>query len=440
MPEAERNSRIRAALAVYRDSRLLSVVVLGIASGLPAPLLAVNLSIWLRDAGLGRAAVAAFGAVAAPYAVNFLWAPVFDRVPPPLGAWRLGQRRGWLLVLLAALIAAILGFAAQDPLAGLGRMAAVAVAVAAVSASLDVVVDAYRIEVLDAPRMGAGSAAAILGWHLGGTVAGGAGGLLLAARFGWPAAYAALALALAVPLVAVLLMREPEVPPRPRSGASGWRARLAEAVTEPLRLLAARPLWGEILAFIVLFKLGDAMLGRMSGVFYREMGFDYATIAEVSKIYGIGATLAGGVAGGALLRVMGLGRGLLLAGVLMAATNLLFAGLAADPGRPWFIAAVVGDGLTSGFGVVAFVAFLSRLCDSGHAATQYALLASFGNLARLLMAGSAGWMVDRLDGDWGMFFGSTALLAVPGLLLLAHILRSGRMGDGVFSRTNRKSS
>lgn len=440
MPGAERESRIGAALAVYRDSRLLSVVVLGIASGLPAPLLAVNVSIWLRDMGLGRAAVAAFGAVAAPYAMNFLWAPVFDRVPPPFGAARLGQRRGWLLVLLLALAAAIFALAAQDPLNGLSRMAAVAVATAVVSASLDVVVDAYRIEVLDAPRMGAGSAAAILGWHLGGTVLGGAGGLLLAARFGWPAAYAALALALAVPLLGLFLMREPEGAPRRRSEACGWRARLAEAVVTPLRLLAARPSWGEILAFIVLFKLGDAMLGRMSGVFYREMGFDYATIAEVSKIYGIGATLAGGLAGGALLRAIGLGRGLFLAGVLMAATNLLFAGLAADPGRPWFVAAVVGDGLTSGFGVVAFVAFLSRLCDSGHAATQYALLASIGNLARILMAGSAGWMVDRLDGDWGRFFGSTALLAVPGLMILAHMLRSTRMGDGLFSRTNRTTS
>lgn len=427
-----------AALAVYRDSRVWAVVVLGVASGLPAPLLAVNLSIWLADSGFSRSAVAAFGAVATPYAVNFLWAPVFDRVRPPLVA-RLGQRRGWLAILILALIAAVFGLALQDPARGLAAMAAVAVTVAFASASVDVVVDAYRIEIMDESRMAAGSAAAIFGWHLGGTVIGGAGGLLLAARFGWPVAYMLLALVLCLPLLMVLVIREPEVPPRPREAGSpgAW---LRGAVVEPLKRLAARPLWGEILAFIVLFKLGDAMLGRMSGIFYREMGFDYATIAEIGKIYGIGATLAGGIVGGAVLKSIGLGRGLFAAGVVMSLTNLLFAGLASDPGRPWFIAAVVGDGLTSGFAVVAFVAFLSRLCDAGHAATQYALLASIGNLARILMAGSAGWMVDRLDGDWQTFFIVTALLAVPGLAVLAHVLGRTRMGDGIFSRTNRKTS
>ncbi len=202
-----------------------------------------------------------------------------------------------------------------------------------VSASLDVVVDAYRIEILEPSRMAAGSAASILGWHLGGTVIGGAGGLLLAARFGWGAAYAVLAGVLLLPLAAVLVIREPAAA-RPAFAAKGWRAVLAEAVVEPLAKLAARPLWAEILAFIVLFKLGDAMLGRMSGVFYREMGFDYVTIAEVSKVYGIGATLAGGVLGGAALKALGSGRGLFAAGLAMSATNLLFAGLAADPGRP----------------------------------------------------------------------------------------------------------
>jgi PAT family beta-lactamase induction signal transducer AmpG len=303
-----------------------------------------------------------------------------------------------------------------------------------------VVVDAYRIEILDPSRMAAGSAAAILGWHLGGTVIGGAGGLLLAARFGWEAAYLALAGVLLLPLAAAFVIREPDVPERPAFAAKGLRAALVEAVAEPLAKLTERPLWAEILAFIVLFKLGDAMLGRMSGVFYREMGFDYVTIAEVSKVYGIGATVLGGVLGGAALKALGSGRGLFVAGLAMSATNLLFSGLAADPGRAWFVGAVVGDGLTSGFATVAFVAFLSRLCDAGHAATQYALLASIGNLARLLLAGVAGWMVDRLGGDWQVFFVLTAILAVPGLAILAHILAKTRRGDGLFSRTDRMHS
>ena len=416
------------------------MVVFGIASGLPSPLLMANLSIRLADEGFSRTSIAAFGAMAAPYAVNFLWAPVFDRMRPPLLA-RLGQRRGWLVWTLVALISTLLLLGRQDPAAGLSAMAVFAVAAAFASASLDVVVDAYRIEILDPPQMAAGSAASILGWHLGGTVIGGAGGLLIAARLGWPVAYALLAGFLALPLAAVFLIREPKVdrPPKPATGR-GMGAVLAEAVATPLGKLMQRPLWAELLAFIVLFKLGDAMLGRMSGIFYREIGFDYVTIAEVSKIYGIGAALAGGVLGGVALRAIGAGRGLFVAGVAMSLTNLLFAGLAADPSRAWFILAVTSDGLTTGFAVVAFVAFLSRLCDAGYAATQYALLASIGNLARIVVAGTAGWMVDCLHGDWQAFFVITALLAVPGLAILAHVLKKNQMGDGVFSRTNRKNS
>lgn len=431
-------ARLGAALAVYRDARLLPVLILGVASGLPSPLLFANLSIWLADSGFSRTAVAAFGAVATPYAVNFLWAPVFDRVRAPLFS-RLGQRRGWLALLLCGLIAAVLLLGRQDPQHGLGAMAACAIAVAFLSASLDVVVDAYRIEILDAPHMGAGSAVSVAGWHLGGTVIGGAGGLLLAARYGWPAAYTALATVLALPLAAVLLLvREPHIPKAAApSPAGSWLAALRRAVVTPLKKLASRPFWMEILAFIILFKFGDAMLGRMSGVFFREMGFDYVTIAEVSKIYGIGATFAGGLIGGGAVRVLGVGRGLFLAGIVMSATNLLFSLLAANPDRAHFILAVAGDGLTSGFATVAFVAFLSRLCDAGFAATQYALLASIANFTRIQLAGVSGWIVDRLNGDWSTFFALTAAMALPGLAILAHVLNKTRMGDSAFSPTHR---
>ncbi|MBN2751488.1 MAG: MFS transporter [Rhodospirillaceae bacterium] len=437
----KRASRYKAALSVYWDARLLAIVILGLASGLPSPLLFANLSLWLADEGLSRTSVAAFGAVASPYAINFLWAPIFDRMRPPVFA-RLGQRRGWLILLLVILIAAVITLGQQDPRHGLPLMAAAAVMVAMASASLDVVVDAYRIEIMDAPGMGAGSAISVVGWHLGGTVIGGAGGLLLASMYGWSITYLCLASVLVLPLVMVFLIREPHIPKAnaPSSQKQSWRSTFHSAVVLPIKKLTERPLWMEILAFIVLFKFGDAMLGRMSGVFYREMGFDYVTIAEVSKIYGIGATFVGGLIGGAALRVLGVGRGLFLAGLAMSATNLLFAGLADHPDRATFILAVTGDGLTTGFAVVAFVAFLSRLCDAGYAATQYALLASIANFTRIQLAGISGWIVDSLDGDWRLFFIITAVMALPGLALLAHVLKKTRKGDGVFSRTNRITS
>lgn len=444
MTITERISRYKAALTVYRDARLLGILCLGLASGLPAPLIFANLSIWLADEGLSRTSVAVFGMVATPYAINFLWAPVFDRIRPP-GLSRFGQRRGWLLILLVALLLSVVALGQQDPSRELWLMAIIAFITAAISASLDVVVDGYRIEIMEESRMAAASAAAVFGWHAGGTVIGGAGGLMLASFYGWHVTYMALAFVLVAPLVAVFLIREPNNPDiasQTIESATNWREALRLALWVPLQKLIARPMWGEILAFIILFKLGDAMLGRMSGVFYREMGFDYATIAEVGKIYGVAATLVGGVIGGGVLRIMGIGRGLFLAGVLMSATNLLFAGLATYPEKSWFILAVVGDGLTSGFALVAFVAFLSRLCDVGFAATQYALLASIGNFARIQMSSVSGWLVDALGGNWQIFFMITACFAVPGLALLAHLLLQTRRGDSqadtVFSRTNRK--
>ncbi len=444
MSIAKRISRLTAGLRVYGDARLLGILCLGLASGLPAPLIFANLSIWLADEGISRTSVAVFGMVATPYAVNFLWAPVFDHIAPP-GLSRLGQRRGWLLILIVLLAFALVALGQQNPVDDLPLMAVCAVIAAAVSASLDIVVDAYRIEIMDEAGMGAASATGVFGWHIGGSVIGGAGGLLLASAYGWSVAYAVLAAILLVPWIAVLLIREPQAVEKPSSHQTPTHNighALRRAVFEPLQRLMDRPMWWQILAFIILFKLGEAMLGRMSGVFYREMGFDYETIAEVGKLYGVTATLVGGMLGGGVLRVMGIGRGLFVSGVLMAATNLLFAGLAANPEKSWFIFAVVGDGLTSGFALVAFVAFLSRLCTAGYAATQYALLASIGNFARIQMSGISGWLVDSLDGNWQVFFMITACFAVPGLVILAYLLLNTRMNAGydnsVFSRTYRK--
>ena len=418
-----------AALSACRDRRLLLIAALGFGSGLPAPLLFANLSIWLTDSGIGRAAAAAVGTVTLPYAVNFLWAPVFDRLPPPPPFSRLGLRRGWLALLLILLAIALLALALTGPGHGLAPLAVAAAIAAFVSASLDVVVDGVRVDLTRDDAAALGSAAGVFGWHLGGTVAGGAGGLLLAARFGWPAAYAVLAAALALPLLALSALPEPVQPPRPRT-AGGLGAALAAAAVEPLKKLAERPRWAEILAFVVIFKLGDAMLGRMSGIFYRELSFDYVTIAEVTKLYGLAATVVGGLAGGILLRALGVGRGLFAAGIAMAATNLLYAGLAAHPDRGWLILAVTGDGFTGGLAAVGFVAFLTRLCSTGYAATHYALLASLGTLARVVLAGGSGWVVDALGGDWGLFFTLTALAALPGLALLAHLIRCGAVAEG----------
>lgn len=281
---------------MYRDPRLLAVLVLGVASSLPAPLLAVNLSIWLADSGLLAHRGGGVRDGRGAHAVNFLWAPVLMRPGAAAARYaRLGQRRGWLAILLAAEAAAVFALGRRDPSAGLAEMAAAAVILAFVSASLDVVVD-YHPEILDPPHMGAGSAAAILGWHLGGTVLGGAGGLLLAAHDelagslcgarGAAAGAARRGVRDARAGGAAARRRRPGAP----GSSTRWRRRSG---------CSRRGRCGPVFAFIVLFQARrcDVAGARMSGVFYRELGFDYATIAEVGKIYGVGATLAGGGVG-----------------------------------------------------------------------------------------------------------------------------------------------
>lgn len=439
--------------APYRDRRMATLLALGFASGLPAPLIFTNLSIWLRDAGVSRTDIGLFALVATPYAVNFLWAPLVDRLPLPWFTRRFGQRRGWALACQVLLMAAILVMAATDPAVALLPVALAALCVSFLSATQDIVIDAYRIEVLEPEQFAAGSAVAIWGWHLGGTLVGGAGGLYLAQMFGWHLAWLFLGLALTVGMLAVLLAPEPVRRPLPatlsldrereeaiRAGLGGWRGRAAAwlygAAMAPFAEFMRRRGWLLVLLFIFVFKLGDALLGRMSGVFYRELGFSLIEIADVAKVYGLGANVLGVLAGGVLCHRLGIFRGLLVAGLFAAVTNLTYSWLAlSGMDRTVFILAVVSDNFTAGLVTVAFVAYLSSLCNVAYTATQYAMLASLGNLARIWLSAASGWMVDSLGGDWALFFAITALIALAGLPLLLVIMyrfpgTAPRTGDG----------
>ncbi|HSP01486.1 MAG TPA: MFS transporter, partial [Thioalkalivibrio sp.] len=284
----------------------------------------------------------------------------------------------------------------------------------------------------------AGSAAAIWGWHLGGTLVGGAGGLYLAASFGWNVAYGVLAFAIGIGVLAILLSPEPVARPpletvkRERRVAErlhrlSWlQGRMADlaswlygAVVAPFADFMRRDGWVLILVFIFVFKFGDAMLGRMSGVFYREMGFELVDIANVSKVYGLAANALGLLVGGFLVYRLGVMKSLFFAGLAAASTNLTYSWLAmSGHDMSVFKLAVMSDNFTGGLATVAFVAYLSSLTNVAYTATQYALLASLGNLARIWLSASSGWMVDQLDGDWAVFFAMTAGLALLGLPLL----------------------
>lgn len=435
--------RLANTFAPYRDRRMLTLLVLGFSSGLPAPLVFSNLSIWLRDLGVSRTDIGLFALAATPYAINFLWAPLVDRLRLPWLSARFGRRRGWALFTQSLLIIAILLLSLTDPAADLKLVALAVLFVTFMSATQDIVIDAYRIELLEPHLYGAGSAAAIWGWHLGGTLVGAAGGLYLAEHFGWNMAYMILASGLLIGMLAVLMSPEPKQSisaetlaeesrvlahlehfkelPKYLRNAMGW---IYVSLLAPFAEFTRRRGWIWILAFIFIFKLGDALLGRMSGVFYRDLGFSLIQIAEVSKIYGFGGNILGILLGGVLVARVGMLKALFISGLATATTNLTYAWLAAS-GQSYevFIIALVSDNFTTGLVTVAFVAYLSSLCNSAYTATQYALLSSLGNLARIWLSASSGWMVDKLDGDWTMFFILTAVIALVGLPLLWVIMR-----------------
>lgn len=448
----------RDTLNTYNDRRILTILALGFSSGLPAPLVFSNLSIWLRDVGVSRTDIGLFALVATPYAVNFLWAPLLDRLRLPWLTARLGRRRSWALLTQVLLVAGMWMLAATDPGRNLLVVALGCLFVTTMSATQDIVIDAYRIDILEPERYGAGSAATIWGWHLGGTLVGGAGGLYLAAALGWNAAYGILSAGMAVGMAAVLLSPEPAVRPptatldaearavarlRARPGLAR-RPALADgvawlygAVVAPFAEFTRRRGWLLILVFVFVFKLGDALLGRMSGVFYRELGFSLTEIADVSKVYGLAANFAGVALGGLLVARLGQLWALFVSGFLTAATNLTYSWLAlAGQDMGVFIVAVVSDNFTTGLVTVAFVAYLSGLCNVAYTATQYALLASLANLARIWFSASAGAMVDGLGGNWALFFAFTAVIALVGLPLLLGIRRRSAGGDSVSSKTD----
>ncbi len=420
---APRRRGWRGAIALYGDRRLLLILLMGFASGLPLPLTLATLSFWLARVGVDKTAIGLFALVGLPYGLKFVWAPVLDHLRAPVFGRVFGRRRGWALLTQAALIGAILVLGASDPLSAPWATAGAALAVAFFSASQDIVIDAYRIEILEEFEQGAGAAATQTGYRIGALVAG-AGAIALSDFIGWFAVFAILAGFVLIGTVAVLLAREP-APPSGKQVATreNW---LETAVLAPFADFLRRPGWAAILAFILLYKFGDAIGGVMANPFFVELGFTGVEIASITKVFGLLATFAGIVVGGALVARYGLFPALAIGGVLQAATNLLYAVQATVGHDIALLAGTIGaDNFTGGLGSAAFVAYLSSLCNRAFTGTQFALLTSFMAIGRTVLSSGGGWMADRMD--WAVFFTLTAALAVPGLLLLLWLAR--RMDD-----------
>ena len=447
---------ISDSLAVYFERRMARILLLGIISGFPWVLIGSSLSLWLKEDGLSRSAIGWAGLIFGVYAFNFLWAPLIDRIRLPWLSERLGQRRAWIVTLQCVILVSLVLWSTVEPSADLSGVVAIGLVIAIASATQDIAIDALRIEQIgkaEGEAMAAGAATAVVGWwtgyKLGGVVA-----LETAQGFQnagvenyWQAAFLVLGVVVVLCNIGLLFVREAPASERaaaqaeeedrmaarlavsgPLGRAAAW---LGVTVIGPLLSFFRRnglAIAAAVLGFIFLFKIGEAFLGRMSLIFYKEIGFTKSDIALYSKGLGWVTTVTFTVLGGLFAIRIGLVRAMFVSGIAMALTNLLFAVLAwAGRSEPLFAAAVVMDDLTSAFATVTFVAFISMLVDRTYTATQYALLASIGTAGRTLFAASSGALVDWLEGDWGTFFVITTLMVIPSLVCLWAIRR--RLAD-----------
>ncbi|MEM9223272.1 MAG: MFS transporter [Pseudomonadota bacterium] len=404
----------RAALGVYLTRRQLVIFLMGFSSGLPLLLGFSTLSFWLREADVSLAAIGGLLTVGTPYSLKFLWAPFLDHARIPGLTRLLGLRRGWLLVIQLLLVASIAFVGQADPATSLGTLAIAALVMAFLSASQDIVIDAYRIEILDEHEQGAGAAMTQAGYRVGMLVSG-AGALALADFISWSAVYAIMAGFVSVGILATLIAKEPpnRRPPPPEKPLELLR----HATIDPLRDFTRREGWLLILAFVILYRYGDAVAGAMANPFYSDLGFSGVEIASVTKVFGVLMVMVGVFAGGVMVARFGIVWALALGGAAQALTNLTFAWLATQGHDIEALTIAVGiDSFAGGLGSAAFVAYLSALCNVAFTATQYALLTSLMAFGRNTLAAISGVLAEGLG--WPAFFVATTFLAVPALALL----------------------
>ena len=433
--------------SIYLDKRMFKILLLGAISGFPWVLIGSCLSLWLKEDGLSRSTVGWAGLIFAVYAFNYLWAPLIDRIQIPYLSNKLGHRRGWIVSMQIIILFALVSWSLINPSENLTLIIAVGLIIAIASATQDITVDALRIEQINEQEkksMAAGAAMMVVGWwsgyKLGGLVA-----LFTAQYFEnrgiveyWQLTF--LVMGIIIILMNLALMFVNEAISSDKADKQKEADKLIENFMGSQNTLTKSISWISgtisgpvisffkkngfsiaigILGFVFLFKIGEAFLGRMSIIFYKEIGFSKSDIAIYSKSLGWITTVIFTLLGGLFVIRSGVLKAMFLAGILMASTNLLFSFLAwNEKSELLFAIAVIFDDMAAAFATVAFVAFISLLVDRTYTATQYALLASIGTAGRTTLASSSGALVDWLNGDWGLFFILTALMVIPSLICL----------------------
>jgi len=435
------------SFSVYFEKRMLRILLLGIISGFPWVLIGSSLSLWLKEDGLSRSTIGWAGLIFGVYAFNYLWAPIIDRIRIPWLTNKIGHRRGWIVTMQFIILISLVCWSIMDPTTNLALVITVGLIIAIASATQDITVDALRIEQIgknEGTSMQAGAAMAVVGWwtgyKLGGVIALNAAEYLELAGFEnyWQITFLILGVVIIACNIGLMFVHEPQ--PTERQDSQRKTDQMIEQKLGATGVITKSAAWVGgtvagpiisffkqngfkialgILAFVFLFKIGEAFLGRMSIIFYKEMGFSKSDIALYSKGLGWITTVIFTLLGGLFAIRSGVIKAMFVSGILMASTNILFSILAWSGKSEWLFAIVViFDDMAAAFATVAFVAFISLLVDRTYTATQYALLASIGTAGRTTLAASSGALVDWLNGDWGIFFIITAIMVIPSLVCL----------------------
>jgi PAT family beta-lactamase induction signal transducer AmpG len=384
----------------------MAVVALhGFSSGIPLALTAGTLQAWMVGEKVDLTVIGIYSLVGMPYALKFLWSPLMDHYVPPI----LGRRRGWILVCQIALMLAIVAMAFSKPAASPMVLALLAFLVAFISASQDIVVDAYRTEILAQEEFGAGAGVYMTGYRIAMIISGSIS-LMMASKMSWKAVYIVMALTILIGIVATLLAPEPAVPTKaPKS--------LSEAFVLPLVEYLKRKGALEMLTFVLIYKLDVVVAMAMTTPFLLQLGFTTFDVGAVNKGVGLFATIVGALAGGAMMSKIGLKRSLWAFGILQGVSGFAFMTLARlGHHYPMMVTSIIAANFCGGLGTAAFSAFMMSLCDKRFTATQFALITSLMAVSRVFVSAPTGWLAKNVG--WETYFLISILIAIPGLLLL----------------------
>ena len=445
-------------LKIYLDKRMKRIFLFGFISGFPWVLIGSALSLWLKENELSRSTIGWAGLIFSVYAINFLWAPLVDRIKIPFFSDRIGHRKSWIILMQTIILFSLGAWSFLDPTINLWLIILIGLGIAISSATQDITIDALRIEQIkknESQAMAAGAAMQVVGWWTGYKI----GGVisLVAAEFFqqrgfenyWQISFLFMGLIVIISSSTLLFVPEKDSKTRNITQKNNddkllKKLQIKNQISKTLVWIYStlfNPLISffkknslevavGLLSFIFLFKIGEAFLGRMSIIFYKEIGFTKTDIALYSKGIGWITTISFTLLGGLFAIRMGLLKAMFVSGIVMSLTNLMFSVLSwVGNSEILFALTVLLDDLAAAFATVAFVAFISALVDRTYTATQFALLASIGTAGRTLFASSSGSLVDWLNGDWGIFFIITAMMVIPSLLCLFAIRKKLKLNE-----------